>query len=39
SSTVAAANFIRTYKDPSVSILSLIDKDRIEKISRNKSLL
>ncbi|CAF2610903.1 unnamed protein product [Rotaria sp. Silwood2] len=37
--TVATDNFIRTYKDPSLSILSLIDKNRIEKINRNKAIL
>jgi hypothetical protein len=38
-STIAVDNFIRTYKDPSLSILSLIDKDRMEKINRNKAIL
>ncbi|CAF2422080.1 unnamed protein product [Rotaria sp. Silwood2] len=38
-STIAADNFIRTYKDPSLSILSLIDKNRIEKINLNKAIL
>ncbi|CAF4526578.1 unnamed protein product, partial [Rotaria sp. Silwood2] len=38
-STIATDNFIRTYKDPSLSIVSLIDKDRIEKINRNKAIL
>jgi hypothetical protein len=38
-STIALDNFIRTYKDPSLSILSLLDKDRMEKINRNKAIL
>ena len=38
-STVATANFMRTYKDPSLSILSLLDKDRIDKINRNQAIL
>ncbi|CAM4768899.1 unnamed protein product [Rotaria magnacalcarata] len=38
-SMIATDNFIRTYKDPSLSISSLIDKNRIEKINRNKAIL
>ena len=38
-STIAADNFIRTYKDPSLSISSLIDKNRFERINRNKTIL
>ncbi|CAF1476153.1 unnamed protein product, partial [Rotaria sordida] len=38
-STIATDNFIRTYKNPSLSILSLIDKDRMEKVNRNKAIL
>ena len=38
-STIAADNFIRTYKDPSLSISSLIDKNRFERINRHKIIL
>ncbi|CAF4522350.1 unnamed protein product [Rotaria magnacalcarata] len=38
-STVTTVYFIRTYKDPSLSILSLLDKDRIDKINRNQAIL
>ena len=38
-STVATTSFTLTYKDLSLSILSLIDKDRIEKINRNKTIV
>ncbi|CAF4550281.1 unnamed protein product, partial [Rotaria sp. Silwood2] len=38
-STIATDNFIRTYKDPSLSISSLIDKNRFDKINRNKTIL
>ncbi|CAF0782449.1 unnamed protein product [Adineta steineri] len=38
-STMVMDNFIRTYKDPSLSILSLLDKNRMEKINHNKSIL
>ena len=38
-STIVLDNFIRTYKDPSLSILSLLDKEGMEKIIRNKAIL
>ncbi|CAF1511111.1 unnamed protein product [Rotaria magnacalcarata] len=38
-STAATVNFIRAYKDSSLSILSLLDKDRIDKINRSQAIL
>jgi len=38
-STMALDNFIRTYQNPSLSISSLLDKGRIERVNRNKAIL
>ena len=37
--TMAMDDFTRTYEDPSLSILSLVDKDRMKRINRNKAIL
>ncbi|CAF1491778.1 unnamed protein product, partial [Didymodactylos carnosus] len=38
-STMCADNFRRTFEQPSLSIVSLIDKERFELIERNKAVL